>query len=234
MRSPDWLTVAASGVVAALVGCGVYLASANAAAGEAVRGYILAHPDIVTQAMQELQDRATGRIIKANAPAILTPFGDAWAGNPKGDVTMVEYFDYNCGYCRASLPTIAALLRSDPNVRIVYRELPILSEASAAAARLSLAAADQGRFAAFHAALYAAGPLSPESMAAAARATGVDTAKAAAMAPRADAEIAANLQMARQLGMTGTPSWVIGDRVVSAALPLGELRKAIADARASG
>ncbi len=106
--------------------------------------------------------------------AILKPFGNAWAGNPNGDVTVVEYFDYNCGYCRASLPNVAQLIASDPKVKVVYRELPILAETSAAAAKLSLAAADQGKFTAFHDALYAAGQVTPESMTAAAQKAGVD------------------------------------------------------------
>ena len=206
-----------------------------------VHDYILAHPEILVEATQVLHDRETaqqqseaGKIVKANASAILEPVGSAWAGNPRGDVTVVEYFDYNCGYCRASLPTIAQLIASDPKVRIVYRELPILSDASAVAARLSLAAADQGKFQAFHDALYAGGPLTSESIAAAAKSAGLDMAKANAFAPRAQAEISSNLDLARKMGMTGTPSWVIGDRIVSSALQLEELQKAVAAARLKG
>src|SRR3546814_16684775 len=80
--------------------------------------------------IQRLQDRETGRVIAANKAAILTPVASAWMGNPKGDVTVVEYFDYNCGFCRASLPTIAALVKADPNVKIVFRELPEIGRAS--------------------------------------------------------------------------------------------------------
>jgi protein-disulfide isomerase len=206
-----------------------------------VHDYILAHPEVLPEAMQLLRDRETaqqqseaGKIVKANAGAILEPFGNAWAGNPKGDVTLVEYFDYNCGYCRASLPAIAQLLASDPKVRIVYRELPILSEESGVAAKLSLAAAEQGKFRAFHDALYAGGQLTDESIAAAAKAAGLDMARAKALAPRASAEIASNLELARKMGMTGTPSWIIGDRIVSSALQLEELQKAVAAARAKG
>jgi protein-disulfide isomerase len=206
-----------------------------------VHDYILAHPEILPEAMQVLRERETaqqqsdaGKIVKANASAILEPFGSAWAGNPKGDVTLVEYFDYNCGYCRASLPAIAQLLASDPKIRIVYRELPILSEESGTAAKLSLAAAEQGKFRAFHDALYAGGPLTDESMMAAAKAVGLDMARAKAIEPRANAEIASNLELSRKMGMTGTPSWIIGDKVVSSALPLEELQKAVAAARARG
>ena len=197
-----------------------------------VRDYVLAHPEIIPEAMRLLQQRETGKSIAANRAQILEPFGNAWIGNPKGDVTLVEYFDYNCGYCRSSLPVIAELVRRDPNVRVVFKEFPILSEQSVTAARLSLAAAAQGKFKPFHDALYAAGPVSEQTMQQAAKTAGLDLAKAAAMTPKAEAEIAANRRVAQTLGLTGTPSWVIGTKVVSAALPLEELEKAVKEARA--
>lgn len=194
-----------------------------------VRDYVLTHPELIPEAMQRLQDKETGSRVADNRRAILEPVGSAWAGNPKGDVTVVEYFDYNCGYCRASLPEIAKLIAADPKVRIVYRELPVLAETSRDAARASLAAARQGKFATFHDALYAAGPVTPAAIAATARRVGVDLSDAASAAN--DAEIASNLKVAGTLGMTGTPSWVIGNRVLSGALPMETLQKAIADAR---
>ena len=198
----------------------------------AARGYVLDHPEMLPGLMQTARDHLTGEIIAANKTAILQPYAGAWAGNPRGDLTIVEYFDYNCGYCRASLPIIDKLLASDPKLRIVFRELPILSPESGDAARLSLAAAEQGKFVAFHRAMYAGGPISVASMAAAARAAGVDTSKLAAGAARADAEINRNITVIHDLGAAGTPTWVIGNRAVSAALPLDALRDAIAAARA--
>ena len=194
-----------------------------------VHDYVLAHPEIIPQAMQALQERQSGETVAANRDAIVTPFGSAWAGNPKGDVTLVEYFDYNCGYCRASLPMIADLLKRDPNLRIVYRDLPILSDESRVAARASLAAAQQGKFLGFHDALYAGGPVSDASIKAAAAKAGVTL--AALDTNTIDAEIAKNMQTAAKLGMNGTPSWVVGNRVLSGALPVEELEKAIAAAR---
>ncbi len=196
-----------------------------------VHDYVLAHPEILPEAMEKLRDRESGKTVTANRAAIVTPFGNAWAGNPKGDVTLVEYFDYNCGYCRASLPTIARLIAADPQVRVVFRELPVLSAESRVAARASLAAAAQGKFATFHDALYAGGPVSDASIAAAAAKAGVDTAQPG-FGKTADAEIAKNMETAAKLGVTGTPSWVVGDRVLSGALPLEELQKAVAAARA--
>jgi protein-disulfide isomerase len=197
--------------------------------GAEVRAYLLANPDVIPLALQRLRDRETGRIVAGSRRAIETPVGSAWAGNPKGDVTVVEYYDYNCGYCRAVLPIIDQLIKSDPNVRVVYRELPVLAPSSRDAARASIQAAEQGKFARFHQALYAGGRVTTASIAAAARTAGVDLSKRSA---RADRELAQNLETAQRLGMSGTPSWVIGDRVVSGALPLDQLKEAVAAARA--
>jgi len=249
-KSPAAL--AALTLVAALIGAGAFwlferaMPSAVGATDQAriervVHDYVLAHPEILPEAMQKLREREVAdqqvqarKVVAANRGAILKPFAGAWAGNPQGDVTIVEYFDYNCGYCRAGLPVVAQLLASDPKVKLVYREYPVLSEESGVAAKLSLAAADQGKFAAFHDALYAGGQLSKESMMAAARTAGLDLNKAAALAPRAEKEIAANLALGREMGLTGTPSWVIGDKVVSTLLSLEQMQQAVAEARAKG
>lgn len=195
-----------------------------------VHDYVLSHPEIIPQAMQKLQDQQSGQAVAANRRDIETPFGSAWAGNPKGDVTLVEYFDYNCGYCRASLPMIADLIKRDPKLRVVYRDLPILSDESRVAARASLLAAQQGKFQAFHDALYAGGPVSDASIQAAATKAGVSL--SGLQSPVITAEIAKNMQTAVKLGMNGTPSWVVGDRILSGALPIEEIEKAIAAARA--
>lgn len=216
-----------------LVGAGAMWAAGPAARGDEVRTYLLAHPEVIPEAMQKLQEREAGKSVAANRAAIETPFGSAVAGNPKGDVTLVEYYDYNCGYCRASLPAIRQLVASDPKLRVVFRELPILAPNSRDAARMSLLAASQGKFTAFHDALYGGGRVTAESIAAAARSAGVDTGRLQSLTPRFDAEIASNLDTAGKLGMSGTPSWVIGDRVLSGALPVAELERAVAAARAS-
>jgi protein-disulfide isomerase len=235
------LTLLLTAVIGALIGgAAVMLASSRLAVPvgdqarieRVVHDYLLSHPEVLPAAMDALRDKEHAKTIADNRAAILEPFGSAWAGSAHPNLTIVEYYDYNCGYCRASLPAIAQLLASDPKLRIVFREFPVLAESSASAARMSLAAAEQGRFKAFHDALYAGGQVSEQSIAAAARIAGVDSAKAAAFTPRADAEIASNMGVARQLGLTGTPSWVIGNHVVSSALPLDTLQKLVAQARA--
>ena len=198
-----------------------------------VRDYVLTHPEIVSDAMRALQDRDTAHAIAANRNAITTPVGDAWAGNARGDVTVVEYYDYNCGYCRASLPVIDKLVASDPNIRVVFRDLPILAPSSGFAAQMSVAAARAGRFKPFHDALYAAGPVTDATIAASARKAGLDpaTLSRTAQSPAVVDVVRQNLAAQRALGLTGTPSFVIGDRLLTGAQPLEDLQAAIADAR---
>lgn len=201
--------------------------------GAVVRDYVLDHPEILPEAMKRLQARETGKAVAASRAAIVEPYAGAWEGNPGGDVTVAVYMDYACGYCRASLPMIARLVAEDSNVRIVYRELPVLSEVSRTAARWGLAAAEQGRFKPFHTALYSGGQLSEASIASAAAAAGLDQAEArqAIATPKVEAEIARNLEVAGKLGVTGTPSWVIGDRVISGMVPYEVLEQAVRAAR---
>ena len=233
------LVAAASALVGVAVGAGAMWGGARLAGrGTPVsytqaRGYVLDHPEMLRGLIDTVRERYSGEVIAANRQAIFEPYAGAWAGNPKGDLTIVEYFDYNCGYCRATLPTITKLLASDPGLRVVYREWPILSPESGDAAKLSLLAAEQNRFMAFHTALYDGGPVTPASMAAAAKAAGVDTTKLAGGAARADAELDRNMKIAHDLGASGTPTWVIGNKVVSAALPLEAMQAAIVEARAA-
>lgn len=198
-----------------------------------VHDYLISHPEVLVEASSALRARESGKAIDKDRAAIVEPFGTAWAGNPQGDVTIVEYYDYNCGYCRSSLPLIDALVASDPKLRVVYRDWPILSQESATAARYSLVAAEMGKFSEFHRALYAGGQVSDATLAAAVATAGLDLAQvqAAAKTPRIDAELARNLDTAKKLGMSGTPSWVIGDQVISSALPIEELQRLVAEAR---
>ncbi|WP_440488479.1 DsbA family protein [Sphingomonas sp. SAFR-052] len=198
-----------------------------------VRDYILANPEILPEAMRRLQAKEAGKAVAANRAAIVDPFPGAIAGNPDGDVSVVAYLDYACGFCRASLPAISGLIASDPNVRIVYRELPILSRDSRTAAEWALAAALQDKFKPFHDALYAAGRVDAGSIEAAARTAGLDlnAARAAIASPQIAGEIERNLKTAGVLGFSGTPSWVVGDQVLGGAQTLPALQAAVAEAR---
>lgn len=216
-------------LVGGLIGAGATYAVGRGD-GAGVRAYLLAHPEVIPEAMDKLRDRESGKLVAAHRDAIVKPYAGAWAGSTAPDVTVVQYFDYNCGYCKAGMPTLQQLLDGDPKVRVVYRELPILADSSRAAARVSLAAAAAGpdQYRRFHHALYDAGPVSDATVAAAARVAGVDP---TAVPADADKEIDRNLEVASTLGLNGTPSWVIGDRVLTGAQPLEVLQAAVRAAR---
>lgn len=199
-----------------------------------VREYILTHPEILPEAMNNLQSREMAKAVRANRATIETPFFGAWEGAADGDVTLVEFFDYACGYCRASLPDIERLLAEDKKLKVVYREMPVLGEASFAATQISLAAAQQGNYLAFHKAVFAGGPPTPAALQRAQKRAGVDPAAAqsAMKSPVITGEIDKNLGLQNALQLSGTPAWVVGDRVLVGAVGYDALKAAIAEARA--
>lgn len=198
-----------------------------------VREYILAHPEILPEAMENLQQRENAKALSGIREEVFAPFPGAVLGNPQGKVTLVEFTDFACGYCRTSVAHVEALVAANPDLRVVIRELPILSPASADAAKMALAAAEQGKYPAFHHAMFAAGQPGPETIAAAARAAGLDMARArkAVADPRLETELSRNLDFARRLGFSGTPSWIAGDRLLSGAVGQDRLAEAVEAAR---
>ena len=226
------IIAAAAGAAATLAatGAGTGLVPADKAAIERiVHDYILDHPEILPQAMERLASRDTAKSIVANRSVIETPYLGAYEGAKNGDVTLVEFFDYACGYCRASLPVIERLLKEDPKLKIVYRDMPVLGPDSEVAAYVSLAVARAGRYPEFHRALFAAGRPDRATLDRVARQFGVDP---AAREPAARAEIALNLQLQNELRISGTPSWVVGDKLLAGAVGYEALKAAIAEARA--
>ncbi|HYD23214.1 MAG TPA: DsbA family protein [Croceibacterium sp.] len=203
--------------------------------GRATRDYLLANPEVLPEAMDVLQRREQQARIEPLRRELETPFPGAVLGNPAGTVTLVEFSDYACTYCRQSVADVAALIAANPDLRVVIREYPILAPESVDAARMALAAAQQGRFAAFHDAMYRLGPPSAESIEAAATEAGVDLARArAAIAGGGlDAQLQANHALASQLGISGTPGWVVGDQALNGALGRAALGEAVAEARRS-
>lgn len=198
-----------------------------------VRAYILENPEILTEAAQILELRQTASRLGAAGPALTKAFAGAIDGNPNGDVTLVEFTDYGCGFCRASVADVQRLIASDKNLRVVFREVPILSPASTEAAKWALAAAKQGKHKAFHAAMFSGDRPSTASIQAAARAAGLDMAKAQrdAKSPDVLAEIQANQALMQKIGVGGTPTFVVGDQIMEGALGYDALKTAIAKAR---
>lgn len=220
-----WKTALAAGLLGAVVGGGAVAYATR----DSVRDYLLENPEILPEAMDRLRERQATKVISANRAALETPFEGAWAGAADGDVVLVEFFDYACGYCRKSNGDIDRLLREDPKLKVVWREWPVLGADSEAAARASLAAAQAGRFRPFYDALFAAGRPTPEALAKARAATGLGSDLPAAVA---DQELARNFDLARGLEATGTPTFVVGDQILQGAVGYEALRDAIREARA--
>lgn len=201
-----------------------------------VREYILANPEIIPEAINRMQGKEVGKLLDSNRAEIETPFAGAWAGNPKGDVTLVAFFDFACPYCQEGARDVDAVLKADPNLRVVYRDLPVLSPASEEAAMAALSAARQGRYRAFHDRMFATpGRVGREKTVRIVRAAGLNERRTAndLDAPALKAEIKKNTELARALGLTGTPSYVVGDRVLAGLAGVEGLKRAIAEARAA-
>jgi protein-disulfide isomerase len=221
----------AGGIIgSALTAALLFLAVPGVLGSKIVREGLLADPKILTDTVDALRDAQYAPVLAANRAAIETPFASSWKGAAKPEVTLVEFFDYACPYCKASNPAVDRLLHEDKGLRVVYRDLPILGPDSVTAARLSLEASKLGRFAQFHDALWAAGRPAPETLATAAQSAGI------AAAPNQDPEIGVELnrsmKLAGELGATGTPLFIVGDRVMNGAVGYDMLKDAIAKARA--
>ena len=198
-----------------------------------VHDYIVSHPEVLVEAADQLKTQGSERQLAEIADQVAKPYPGAVLGNPAGTVTLVEFTDFACTYCRGSLADVEALIAANPDLRVVVRELPIIAPTSADAARWGLAAAAQGKYPAFHKAMFAAGRTDPASVAAAARAAGLDLVRArqAMTDPKVNAEIAANMEFARKLQISGTPSWIVGKRLIVGAVGREALAKALIAAR---
>ncbi|WP_229956406.1 DsbA family protein [Parasphingorhabdus litoris] len=201
-----------------------------------VRDYILKNPEIIPEAVEILQNRQKKAAIDEIRKEIQAPFaGTAFAGNPNGDVIVVEYSDFACPYCKQTTADIGRVLGEDKNIKVVFRELPILSEASNDAALMALAAAKQGKYYAFHKTMFATGRPTPSTIESAAKEVGLDMAAAREFiaSPEAQQEVQRNIEVARQLQFTGTPAFVVGNQTAVGAVGYDGLKEMIAKVRGS-
>ncbi len=200
---------------------------------------ILENPQIIMQAVAILEQRERERAASGANTVRLQLEQDPNSpnlGNPDGDVTVIEFFDYNCPYCRKAGQTVQELLASDANVRVIYREWPILGEDSVFASRAALAARTQGKYEEFHWALMnGEGRASEASILKLARHLDLDVEKLQAdmTSPAVEAHIAQSSALARTLGFTGTPAFIVGDRTAPGMLSTDEITAMVAEARAA-
>ncbi len=200
-----------------------------------IRNEIIENPDIITEAITVLQRREMASRLDEFKTPLTTPFYQGYAGNPNGDITLVEMSDYNCGFCRRSLADVEKLIKEDNNIRVVYKETPVLAESSLTAAQWSLAAAKQGKSREFHNALFAIGLTDTTSINSAAQKAGlnIEEAKQQLQSGEIETEIQQNLTMMREIGLTGTPSFIIGDEILEGAVGYDALKQAVERARAN-
>ncbi len=206
-----------------------------------VRDALRSDPSILRDAIAALQaqdrdqqEKASKAALARDRKALFSDPADPVAGNPAGNVTVVEFYDTRCPYCRQLEPTIAALLKADPNVRLVYKDLPILGPSSMLEARALLAAQRQGGYLRLQQAfMQGSGEASPATIRAAAEKAGLDAARLLRDMddPAIAARLQANLALARDLDIEGTPVIVVGDRMILGAVDLPDLRGAVAQAR---
>lgn len=212
--------------------------------GAKVRAYLLAHPEVIEEAVDRLQAQQTAAkgaesraAVAAHRQALEHDPRDGVIGAPQGKITVVEFFDYRCPYCKAAQPDVQKLLAANPDVRLVLKEFPILdaedrSHISEDAARGALAALPQGRYAQVHDALLAEPRLDEAAIGDVLQKNGVDLAKDKALsgAQTITDHLAANHALARALGVDGTPAFVIGDAIISGAR-MDDIQAAITAAR---
>jgi protein-disulfide isomerase len=208
-----------------------------------VHDYLIAHPEVIKEAIVALQAKeeaekadTQSQAVSANKGAIFSDAATPVAGNPIGDVTLVEFFDYHCPYCKAVAEPLAQLLKEDKGVRLVLKEFPILGDDSKLAAKAALASAAQGKYWEFHQALLEhRGPFDTDIINAIAGKVGLDSKKL--LADMADAKtqplIDSNRKLADSLDIGATPTFIIGDQVVEGAIPLDQIRALIKKARGS-
>jgi protein-disulfide isomerase len=199
------------------------------------REYLLANPEVLPEAMEVLQRREQQALIEPLRGELERPFPGAVLGNPNGTVTLVEFSDYACGYCRQSLADVDALIAANPDLKVVIREYPILRAESVDAARMALAAAQQGRYDEFHRAMFDLGPPTAETIEAAANRAGVDLARARAAIDSGalDMQLQSNAMLASRIGISGTPGWVVGNQALNGAVGQRTIGDAIEEARRS-
>ena len=211
--------------------------------GTIVRDYLLKNPEVLQEVSAQLQqkqaaqqEKHAGDAIKQNASDIFRSTTDHSAGNVKGDVTVVEFFDYNCPYCKRSYPTINSLIQGDNKVRVVMKEFPILGAGSVFASRAAIAAIQQGKYWPLHEALMAVqGKVDEARVMTIAKQVGLDTDRLTKdmKSESVTAAINKNNELAQKLGINGTPAFIIGDQLSPGAIELADMQSRVAQVRAN-
>jgi protein-disulfide isomerase len=215
----------------------------KAALGKNIREYLIANPEVLVEAMQELERKQDGqqsvaaqKAVQENQAELFRDADSPVGGNPNGDVVIVDFNDYQCPYCKKAHKAMKSVVAADGKVKIIYKDLPILGEASKIAAVAALASVKQGKHQAFHDALMEfTGKLDRDKIFEIAASVGLDRAQLEKDMedPKLKQHIERNLELASALGIRGTPAFVIGTQFVPGAVDAAALKQLIADARKS-
>ncbi len=220
-------------------------ADEKAAFGDAVRAYLLENPEVLSEAINVLNQRQADAaatqdvaLVKANESDLFADPTSFVGGNPEGDITVVEFIDYRCGYCKKAHSEVRALIETDGNIRYVVKEFPILSEQSVTAARFAIAAlqvAGPEAYARINTGFYESfrGDVSPDTLTAFAKDLGIDPAPILAKmdAPEVTKVIADNHALAQRLQISGTPTFVMGEQMIRGYVPLNDMQAVVAEER---
>lgn len=218
----------------------------KAAINAQIRAYILENPEIIVEAMQVLEQREQAAQANADRELLASMRGalenDGYSlitGNPDGDVTVIEFLDYRCGYCKQAHDGVKALLASDPDIKFIVKEFPILGPESTFASRAAMASLEQGAdaYLSFNDAMMRhRGDLDQHTVMRLAGEAGVDQAKLAEdiQNPQIAANIRETYGLARRLDISGTPAFIIGDTIVRGFLPYDSLKEIVEDERRQG
>ncbi|MGE3989959.1 MAG: DsbA family protein [Pseudorhodoplanes sp.] len=203
-----------------------------------IRDYFIKNPEMIEELQALAQAEKLKRVITENKQALFHSPSHVTLGNPNGDVTMVEFFDYNCGFCKRALDDMMTLIKNNPNLRVVLKEMPVLSQGSLDAAMVAVAVAMQDktgkRYVDFHQKLLSGRGQADKARAlAVAREVGADMARIEKdmAGPQVKAALQESHQLAEALGFQGTPSYVIGNEAVVGAVGVAELQAKINKAR---
>jgi len=209
-----------------------------------VKGYLLNHPEILLEVQEAYEKKVEQQHAEANKSQLPNFYRKLASMRPElsgmsvgnGDVTVVEFFDYNCGYCRKTLPDLIKLTETDKNIKIQFMEYPILAPESSEASKVAIAAAKQGKYFEFHKAMFAAGHASKETALKIAEQIGLDMnrVKADMAAPETAALIANVSEIGKQMFVDGTPTFIIGDAVNPGWTKYDQLKELVENARKAG
>ena len=232
---------------AAMAQSAVFNEQQKQAIGEIVKDYLIKNPEVLTEVIAELEKRqaeaqqaSQASAVKETQQSLLNASHSYVVGNPSGDITLVEFFDYNCGYCKKALADVQTLMKSDPKLRVVLKDFPVLGPDSVEASRVALAVKNQlqgQKLLDYHVKVMdSRGRVNAERAIAVAREMGVDVARLQKDMEGAEVRNALqeNMALGDKLSLTGTPAFVIGETVIPGAVGIDPLKQVIANVRQCG